>query len=124
MVPVSFAPPHFELWEESVDERTHVISVRGELHVSTAPEFAQRLEAAISGGKTAVVIDLCEVQFMDSTGLGVLLSGLRNVTRRQGHLALACANPTVLRLFEITRLSETFDIVATRAQALRRVRPA
>ena len=118
----SFALPHFELWEESVDECTQLIGVRGEIHVSTASEFGQRLDAAVAGGKTAVALDLEAVQFIDSTGLGVLLNGLRQVTRRNGRLAIALANPTVLRLFEVTGLEATFDIVGTREEALRRVR--
>jgi len=116
------ASPDFGLSEESVDDRTHVINVRGEIHVSTAPEFSERLNQAIAGGKTAVVLDLTEVEFIDSTGLSVLLNGLRRVIRRQGSLALVCANSTVLRLFQITRLDGTFDIHPTREQALARVR--
>ena len=63
-------------------------------------------------GKTAVVLDLSAVEFIDSTGLSVLLNGLRRVTRQRGRMALVCTNPTVLRLFEITRLDATFDIHA------------
>ena len=113
--------PHFELSSEAVDARTHVIHVKGEIHVSTAPEFAQRLDEAISQDTPAIVLDLTAVEFIDSTGLSVLLSGLRSVTLRGGRLALAVSNPTVLRLFEITRLDSTFDIEATVGDALRRV---
>jgi anti-sigma B factor antagonist len=91
--------PHFQLREESPDARTHVISVRGEIHVSTASQFSEPVNAAIEGGKTAVVLDLAEVEFIDSTGLSVLLNALRRVTRCDGRLALVCSNPTVLRLF-------------------------
>ncbi len=100
----------FRLREDEPDERTTVIGVAGEIHVSTAPEFSRRLNDAIAGGKTAVVLDLRDTTFIDSTGLSVLLNGLRRVTRRNGRMALVCTNPTVLRLFEITRLDTTFDI--------------
>jgi anti-sigma B factor antagonist len=119
---VAFAEPRFELSEEELDDRTHVIAVSGEIHVSTAPEFSTRLGDAIERGKTAVVLDLAKVEFIDSTGLSVLLSGLRQVTRKHGRMALVCANPTVLRLFEITRLDKTFDIVPTRDDAVALVR--
>jgi len=119
---VSFASPQFELDEESLDPRTHLISVRGEVHVSTAPEFSERLNDAIAGGKTGVVIDMTQVDFIDSTGLSVLLNALRRVTRQQGTLSLAVSNPTVLRLFEITRLDSTFDIAPTRDEAVERVK--
>jgi anti-sigma B factor antagonist len=119
---VAFAEPQFQLSEDALDERTHVISVSGEIHVSTAPEFSRRLNEAIAGGKTAVVLDLGGVEFIDSTGLSVLLNGLRRVTRAGGRMALVCTNPTVMRLFEITRLDSTFDILATREAALALVR--
>jgi anti-sigma B factor antagonist len=119
---VTFAEPKFELSEETLDARTHVISVSGEIHVSTAPEFSRRLNDAIAGGKLAVVLDLSGVEFIDSTGLSVLLNGLRRVTRAGGRMAIVVTNPTVRRLFEITRLDSTFDILATREAALALVR--
>ena len=94
-----------------------MINVRGEIHVSTAPRFSQRLSEAIDNGKRAIVLDLSGVEFIDSTGLSVLLNGLRRVSQVQGCLALICSNPTVLRLFQITSLDETFDIFADRPSA-------
>lgn len=111
----------FDLHEEELDERTTVIAVAGEIHVSTAPQFSRLLNAAIAGGKTAVVLDLDGVTFIDSTGLSVLLNGLRRVTRKGGSLVLVCTNPTVLRLFQITKLDATFDIQPSRRAALKRV---
>jgi anti-sigma B factor antagonist len=114
---VAFTEPEFQLMEEDVDARTHVITVSGEIHVSTAPEFSRRLNGAIAHGK-GLVLDLTPTEFIDSTGLSVLLNGLRKVTRQRGRMALVCTNPTVLRLFEITRLDTTFDIRATREEAI------
>jgi anti-sigma B factor antagonist len=119
---LAFAEPWFELSEEELDERTHLIAVSGEIHVSTAPQFSQRLNDAIGRGKTAVVLDLSGTEFIDSTGLSVLLNGLRRVTRAHGRMALIVTNPTVLRLFQITRLDSTFDIAADRDEALSLVR--
>ena len=119
---MAFTEPEFQLVEEDLDVRTSVITVSGEIHVSTAPEFSRRLNAAIARGKTAVVLDLSPTEFIDSTGLSVLLNGLRKVTRQRGRMALVCTNPTVLRLFEITRLDSTFDIHASREEALASVR--
>jgi anti-sigma B factor antagonist len=116
-----FPQPKFDVREEDVDERTRIIDAGGEIHVSTAPEFSERLNAAIAEGKTALVLDFTRVEFIDSTGLSVLLNGLRRLTRRNGALSVVCTNPTVLRLFEITRLDSTFDIVSTREEALAHV---
>lgn len=118
---MAFDAPNFDLTEEPLDDHSVVIKVAGEIHATTAPEFSERLNEAIAGGKTGVILDLTGVDFIDSTGLSVLLNGLRRVTRVRGAMVLACANPTVLRLFEITRLDSTFDIVGTREEALAHV---
>ena len=118
---MSFGAAQFSLAEEQADESTRVITVSGEIHVTTAPEFSQRLNDAIAAGTRGVVIDMSGVEFIDSTGLSVLLNGLRRVTRADGRLALVVTNPTVLRLFEITKLDTTFDIQGSREAALERV---
>jgi len=119
---MEFETPQFEMTDEDLDDRTAVVSVRGEIHVTTAPEFSRRLNDVIASGKTRLVLDLLGVDFIDSTGLSVLLNGLRVVTRADGCMAIAAANPTVLRLFEITKLDSTFDIHPTRDEALASVR--
>ncbi|HEU4657261.1 MAG TPA: STAS domain-containing protein [Capillimicrobium sp.] len=116
-----FPQPKFDVVEEEIDEQTVVLSASGEVHVSTAPDLSERLNAAIAAGRTRLVLDFSEVEFIDSTGLSVLLNALRRLTRRQGALSVVCTNPTVLRLFEITRLDSTFDIVETRDEALAHV---
>jgi anti-sigma B factor antagonist len=121
---VTFGSPQFELADERLDATTRLIVVRGEIHVTTAPEFSSRLNEAIASGARAVVIDLAAVEFIDSTGLSVLLNGLRRVTRSGGRLALVVTNPTVLRLFEITKLDSTFDIQPSREAALERLQAA
>src|SRR4051795_9934677 len=113
-----FPDPKFALSEEDTDAQTRVLAAAGEIHVSTAPRFQERLNAAMGEGKTKLVLDFSRVEFIDSTGLSVLLNALRRLSRRNGTLSIVCTNPTVLRLFEITRLDTTFDIVATREEAL------
>jgi anti-sigma B factor antagonist len=121
---MAFEAPNFDLTEEALDDESVVIRVAGEIHATTAPEFSERLNAAIAGGKTGVILDLTGVEFIDSTGLSVLLNGLRRVTRARGSMVLACANPTVLRLFEITKLDSTFEIVPSCDEAIARLRQA
>lgn len=119
--PVSFADADIQLRAEDPDERTRVIIASGEIHLSTAEPLSEAIAGALDDGRTAIVLDLEDVGFIDSTGLSVLLNGLRRVTRARGRMAVVCVNPTVLRLFTITKLDTTFDIVDTRAAALERV---
>jgi anti-sigma B factor antagonist len=116
-----FPKPKFTVECEDVDDRTRILSATGEVHVSTAPELAEELNAALTAGRSRIVLDFTGVEFIDSTGLSVLLNALRRLGRVAGALSVVCTNPTVLRLFEITRLDATFDIVATRDEALRHV---
>lgn len=119
-----FAESRFRLRQHDVDDVTAVVDVSGEVHVSTASEFSRRLNETIVRGRRYLVLDLSDVAFIDSTGLSVLLNALRRVTRAGGRMTLVCTNPTVLRLFEITRLDQTFAIHADLADALRAVQPA
>jgi anti-sigma B factor antagonist len=118
---VSPVIPHFELTEEQSVDGVDIVSVSGEIHVTTAPRFRQALDAIIDAGEGTLVLDLSAVEFIDSTGLSVLLNGLRLVNQRHGRMALVCSNPTVLRLFQITSLDSTFEIYADRAEAIGRV---
>jgi anti-sigma B factor antagonist len=104
--------------EERSGAGVDVAVVSGEIHVSTAPRFRHALEEVIERSDGWLVLDLTAVEFIDSTGLSVLLSGLRRLGQRGGHMALVCTNPTVLRLFEITSLDTTFDIFDDRPAAI------
>lgn len=110
--------PTFAVAEEDLDARTRVLTVSGEIHIDTAERFSERLDRAISGAIQAIVLDFTRVEFIDSTGLSVLLGGARKIALRRGRLSLACGNPTVLRLFTITGLDQTLDIRATRGEAI------
>jgi anti-sigma B factor antagonist len=87
-----------------------VLAVRGEIDVATAPQLREQLLELVSAGHKQIVVDLAGVDFLDSTGLGVLVGGLKRVRSNDGELALACPQPRVLRVFEITGLTQVFPI--------------
>src|SRR3954452_4899106 len=95
-----FPQPKFDVTEEDVDETTRILDASGEVHVSTAPRFSERLNADIADGKSALILDFSRVEFMDSTVVSLVLNGLRRLTRLKGSLVLVCTNATGLRLFE------------------------
>src|SRR5215207_6645979 len=103
-------PVVFALCDEPVDDRTHVVAPQGEIDVTTAAQLGRRLLGLADVGKTGVVVDLSNVTFMNSTGLGVLLNGLRALGSRRGRLVLVCPNERVLRPFEVTGLAERMQI--------------
>lgn len=107
----------FAISEISAGDVT-VLAVRGEIDVATAPVVARRLAKVLRAPRPRVVVDLGETLFIDATGLAVLLSALRRITRVSGQLAIACANPTVLRIFEVTKTLSSFAILPDRGEAL------
>jgi len=108
----------FGVTDEHVDERTHVVAPRGEVDTVTAPQLGRRLLSLADEGKTRVVVDLSEVTFMDSTGIGVLLNAVRQLRLRHGGLVLVCPTERILRPFEITGLVDHLRIFRSREQAL------
>lgn len=87
-----------------------VVTVIGELDVATAPRLRQAIAAVTADGHRRVVVDLAGVDFLDSTGLGVLLGAVKRTRSSGGGLALARAVPQVARVFEITRLVEILPL--------------
>lgn len=107
----------FEIAEQS-DGDTPVLKVKGEIDVSTAPELRDRLVQINQRGASNVVVDLSEVTFLDSTGLGVLVSGLKRFRSGGGDLRLVVTGKSVSKVLEITGLTEVFQIFDTAEAAV------
>ena len=102
---------------ESVDGAT-ILSVRGEVDVYSAPALSENLAQLLDEGTTAIVVDLSEVAFLDSTGLGALIGARTATETAGGTLALVCTNDRILKLFTITGLDNVFQIHPTTAEAV------
>ena len=87
-----------------------ILAVRGEVDVYTAPRLRERLVELVSQGKHRIVVDLEGVDFLDSTGLGVLVGGLKRLRSHDGDLSLVCTQQRILKVFEITGLTKVFSI--------------
>lgn len=87
-----------------------VVAVGGEIDVYTAPELRDRITELVSQGSYDIVIDLEAVEFLDSTGLGVLVGGLKKVRAHDGSLELICSQERLLKIFRITGLAKVFVI--------------
>jgi anti-sigma B factor antagonist len=96
-------------------ETTAVVTPHGDIDLVTSPEFRAAVHAAIDDGADAMVVDLSDSGFLDSTALGVLVS----VHRRLGdRLALAAARPGVRRLLDITRFTTVLRLYPSVDDAL------
>ena len=95
-----------------------VIDVQGEIDMYTAPRLRELLIDLVSKGNYQLVVDLDKVGFLDSTGLGVLVGGLKRVRVHDGSLDLVCTQQRILRIFRITGLTEVFGIYETVDEAI------
>lgn len=91
-------------------EDVTIVTVSGEVDVYTAPQLRSALEERIAAGHTALIIDLQDVGFLDSTGLGVLLGRLKAVKKLDGWLRVVCTNERIVRLFCITGLDRVIPL--------------
>jgi anti-sigma B factor antagonist len=87
-----------------------VLEVAGEIDVYTAPKLREKLIELVNEGSYRLVVDLERVDFLDSTGLGVLVGGLKRVRNHEGSLKLVCTQDKILKIFRITGLTKVFPI--------------
>ncbi len=102
----------FDIFEREVDG-VPVVSVVGEIDVATAPRLREHLRDRMDAGSSTVVVDLLDVTFMDSTALGVLVGAVKRCHEAGGELRLVVDQPRILKLFEITGLTDVFSIHST-----------
>lgn len=87
-----------------------LLMLDGRLDASTAPGFKQRFRELAGAGNVRFVLDLSGVDFLDSSGLGVLVSALQQVGRKGGDVKISAPRPEMKSLFALTRLNKIFEI--------------
>lgn len=96
-----------------------VVTIYGELDVASAPALRERLIELVSEGSTHLVLDLEGLDFLDSTGLGSIISALKRARTNDGDLRLVCTQSRIRRLFEITALDKAFPLHASLEEAIK-----
>ncbi|MBA2279876.1 MAG: STAS domain-containing protein [Acidimicrobiia bacterium] len=99
-------------------EGVPVAVVSGEVDFGTAPRLRDAVVKVATDGARLAVVDLSEVQFLDSTGLGVLVACLKRFRSLGGDLRLVVTSDRVRNVFEITGLTTAFGIHETVAAAV------
>ena len=95
-----------------------VVNVEGEIDIYTAPRLRELLIDLASKNNYQLIVNLDKVGFLDSTGLGVLVGGLKRVRPHDGSLDLVCTQERILKIFKITGLTKVFSIYETVDQAI------
>jgi anti-sigma B factor antagonist len=101
------------------EDGSPVVVVAGEIDMATAPMLQRELSAAIEGGDRAVVLDLCDVTFFDSSGLRIAIVAHRDLGEQGRRLAVVC-DPAghVRRTFGLAGMADLLDLHPSRAAAL------
>jgi anti-sigma B factor antagonist len=94
-----------------------IISLRGEIDVYTAPRLRQALIDLVEGGSKDIVVDMDKVDFLDSTGLGVLVGGLKRVKSNDGEMKLVVTQDRIMKIFDITGLAKVFPMFGSLDEA-------
>jgi anti-sigma B factor antagonist len=101
-----------------------VVSVEGDIDVATSPVLRDVLYDHAGGDTASMVVDLTGVDFIDSTGLTVLVGTLKRLRERGATMALVCPHERVLRTFRVTALDRIFPIYPSVAAATHAPAPA
>jgi anti-anti-sigma factor len=120
-------PAPFEATAAELDDGVRVVAVRGELDLSTASELEAPLDEAVSPGDASVLIDLSECEFIDSTGIALIVRTWQRLESEAdgvgAQVVICSANEQVRRVLEITGIELSIPIHSTREQALAALRP-
>ena len=95
-----------------------VVDVEGEIDIYTAPRLRELLIDLVSKNNYQIVVNLDKVGLLDSTGLGVLVGGLKRVRAHDGSLDLVSTRERILNILRITGLTKVFGIYETADQAI------
>jgi anti-sigma B factor antagonist len=99
----------FSMTQQTVGDYP-VLTVHGEADLYSAPALQDGLSTLLGAGAKAVVVDLTEVAFLDSTGLGVLVGARTRAVENGQTLPIVCEDGRILKLFRITGLETVFEI--------------
>jgi anti-sigma B factor antagonist len=99
-------------------KRVAVMSVTGRVDSATAPELESKLRGLVDEGRTQIVLDLKNVEYMSSAGLRAMVSTLKAVKRVNGDLRLANPSPRVEEVLRLAGLTSIFSIHPTQEEAV------
>jgi anti-anti-sigma factor len=120
-------PTPFAATTAQLDDGVRIVSVQGELDLSTAPELETQLEEIVSSGDASLLIDLSSCEFIDSTGIALIVRAWQRLDRTadgegNGKVVISSDNEQVRRVLDITGLELSIPIHSTREQGLEALR--
>lgn len=95
-----------------------MLYLKGEVNLFNCPEVKESIDDLVNRGRTRIILNLEQVSFIDSSGLGALISGHTNLRNHGSALRLACVPSNIMKTFELTNLQTFFGIFDTEERAL------
>lgn len=102
----------------SLSDDARIIRISGEIDIYSSTELKQEVTVCLARGVRILMLDLTDVEYVDSTGLGLMIGALKRLRETQGKLILINPSVRLLRVFEITGLDRVFDICASEREAV------
>jgi anti-sigma B factor antagonist len=107
-----------QLQQKTTGDVLIVVPLEKRIDAATATEFKERMGHWIDSGNHRIVLNLGEVDFIDSSGLGAIVSGLKKIGTN-GNLVICAVRETVMSLFRLTRMNRVFEIFPTEDEAVK-----
>ena len=95
-----------------------IVDLTGEVDAYTSTRFRETMVELIDAGAVNLIIVMNKVEYIDSSGLGALVGGLKRASEREGRIVIVCKNPQVKKVFEITGLERVFPLCQTEDEAV------
>lgn len=95
-----------------------IFDISGEIDLYNAPRLKNAILQNIDNKKYNIIINFLKVNYIDSSGIGSLISSLSNLKKNQGTLKIINISPAVKKVFELTRLNNFFEIFDTEKEAI------
>lgn len=110
-----------QLEQRSADNALIVTPLEERLDARVATDFKERMAELIASGNTKIVLDLSKVEFIDSSGLGAIVSSLKRMGGR-GDLVVCGLQETTMTMFRLTRMDRVFQVFDSEQQAVSALR--
>ena len=111
----------FRVTDGAIDARTHVVEPHGEIDLATVGQLRARIDAVLDSGVQFLIVDLVDVRFIDSTGLGTLLAAHRRLDSTGGKLVITCADELICRILTTAGVRDILNVQTTRRDAIEQV---
>ncbi len=95
-----------------------VLNLQGFLDAHTAQKFEQALKALMNEHRYAIVVDMSQLDYISSAGMGIFMGFIEEVRENRGDIKFCCVNPRVFKVFDLLGFPNIFEFYASRSEAL------